>query len=120
MQLRTKVGYRDLNCTVCKHHARCGDYLCECKEIWHQCTIHRIGPVKHKNQRSPKDAAQKRQQKEETKLDHRRNGPSDERNAGGARIETKNRKKYRLGKTILKGQAKSCHLSEANRKTQEV
>ena len=65
MQLRTKVGTETSTARACKHHARCGDYLCECKEVWNQCEVHRIDPPKHKNQRNPKDAAKKKQEKEE-------------------------------------------------------
>ena len=71
MQLRKKQGFRDIHCKSCKHHARCGDYLYECKAILHHCMTHWIDPSEHRSTRAPNDAKEK-DEEAVTKLDHRR------------------------------------------------
>ena len=36
MQPRTKQGFRDIQCKICKRHARCG-WFNVCEVVWHQC-----------------------------------------------------------------------------------
>ena len=42
MQLRTKNGYRDLHCVACGMPSRCSLLKCQCKVVWHRCTVHRV------------------------------------------------------------------------------
>ena len=54
MQLRTKVGYRGIHCKECGKQELCSRNLCQCGQLWHQCTVHRVDPQTHSSRRGKK------------------------------------------------------------------
>ena len=51
MQLKMPNGFRGIVCPGCHRQARVSQNLCQCKLIWHQCTIHRHDLAVHRSEK---------------------------------------------------------------------
>ena len=78
VQLHTKDGFRDIHCPHCKKHERCIRNTCQCKLIWHQCSLHRKDPPVHATRKvlwSKRTRRTSEKQEEERKLSSKRKSP---------------------------------------------
>ena len=53
MQLRTKAGYRPIQCLSCHTQRWAGRWNCSCGMWWHQWCIHRVDPQSHRRMKKP-------------------------------------------------------------------
>jgi hypothetical protein len=75
MQLKMTSGYRGICCPGCHRQARVSQNLCQCKVIWHQCTIHRHDPAVHRSEKPAHSVAAAKPKKDKDRLSLHRAAP---------------------------------------------
>ena len=74
MQLRTVDGYRAIHCRGCGKQERVSNNMCQCRVIWHICSIHRIDPQTHASRKGIKGSGKRGL--DEKQLSSTRKGPT--------------------------------------------
>ena len=105
-QLHTKEGFRGIYCPSCKKQDRCLFNLCQCGQIWHQCSIHGVDPGTHnttKGTRRKSTTEAKQPKKEEGKKSSSRRAPVTNVKEIGGKGGTKSKRgtKKRQQPTVL-------------------
>ena len=76
IQLRTKIGYRATHCRTCGLQEVCSRSWCQCKVIWHQCSIYRIDPGAHASRKGlKKEKRPKENKKQDNEVSSKRKAP---------------------------------------------
>ena len=82
-QLHTKEGFRGIYCPTCKKQDRCLFNLCQCEQIWHQCSIHRVDPGTHNTTKGTLRKKKKSKQEERKNSSSRRAPVTNAKEVGG-------------------------------------